>query len=417
MNRNPLILASGLLLSLFTLYSSHFAFAQWTEQSPRLRASDGADLSRFGESVAVSGNVAVVGASWHPSGGNERGQAYVYRHNGTTWAQEQILQTSVEMDFSYFGASVAVSGNIIVVGAGHPSDGLAYVFRYNGSVWVQEQILQASDEEDWAYFGNSVSVSGNVIAIGARGQDSGGGDRGHAYVFRYNGATWLEEQILQASDEVDSAYFGCSVAVSGNVVVVGAYNHHSGGLSRGQAYVFRYNGATWPEEQILQASDEVDDAYFGICVAVSADVIAVGASWHSSGGIDRGQAYLYRYNGATWPEEQILQASDEMNFARFCDAVTVSGDVVVVGAYNHPSGGSNRGQAYLFRYNGATWPEEQILQASDEADAASFGYSVAVSGNTAVVGAYLHPAGGNWRGQAYTFGPTPNAAWNWTSYE
>lgn len=415
MNRNPFIRAAGLLVFLITFGSSHLAFAQWTEQSPILQASDEVDSARFGTSVAMDGNVTVVGAYQHPSGGSFRGQAYIIRFNGTSWAQEQILQASDEVDFAYFGSSVAVSGNVAVVGAYRHSSGgslrgQAYVFRYNGSIWVEEQILQASDEANNAWFGISVTLDSNVAVVGAYRHPSGGTNRGQAYVFRHDGSNWIEEQILQASDEANGASFGYSVATKGTVAVVSAYAHPSGGSSRGQTYMFRHNGSVWVEEQILQASDEADFAVFGSSVAVDANVALVGA-------YQRNRVYVYRHNGASWAEEQILQASDEAGPSLFGTSVALSGPVAVVGAWLHPSGGSNRGQAYVFRYNGATWPQEQILQASDEADDAEFGGSVDVDGIMAVVGAYYHPSGGTQRGQAYTFGPTPNAAGMWKIYQ
>ncbi len=418
-NRNHLV--TKLFLSLFMLHLSPCASAQWTEQSPILQGPDEANNAYFGDSVAMDGNVAVVGAWLHPSGGSRRGQVYIYRYNGASWVEEQILQASDEVDDANFGMSVAVNGNVVVVGAWlHPSGGSyrgqAYVYRYNGTTWTEEQILQASDEATNANFGVSVSVTGNVAVVGAFFHPSGGMHRGQAYVYRYNGSTWPEEQILQASDEVDDAYFGNAVAASGNVAVIGAYAHPSGGMRRGQAYVFRYNGATWSQEQVLEASDEVNAAYFGNAIAVGGNVVMVGAYQHSSGGTMRGQAYIYRYNGATWPEEQILEASDEVNTAYFGNSLAFNRSVALVGAALHSSGGTTRGQAYVYRYNGATWLEEQILQASDEADKAQFGFSIAVNSRVCLVGANNHHSGGNARGQAYlfTFGslatPTPQAS-------
>ncbi len=419
----------GLLILLFLFYASHFstcAFAQWSEQSPILQASDEVDTAFFGSSVALSGDVAVVGAWFHPSGGTSRGEAYVYRRNGSVWGEEQILQASDEEDDANFGYSVAVSGNAAVVGAYRHSSGGApgaqwgqtYVYRYDGAAWVEEQILRASDEVTGGGFGISVAIDGNVAVIGGFGHPSGGEQRGQAYVFRYNGTTWMEEGILQASDEVDFASFGYAVAVNGSVAVVGAFNYFTPLKGfMGQAYIYRYSGAGWPEEQVLKASDESNYAQFGASVAVSGDVVVVGALNHPGGGINRGQAYVLRYNGASWAEEQILKASDGVDQALFGRSVAVDGNVALIGGPGNPSGGTNRGQTYVYRYNGATWPERQILQASDEADGSGFGVSVAVDGDGIVVGANGHPSGGTHRGQAYAFGPSPNVARDWKIHE
>ncbi len=404
-----------LLISLHWLLAMPFASAQWIEQVPILQASDEMDNLGFGSSVAVDGNVAVVGAHQHPSGGGNRGQAYVFRFNGSTWAEEQILQASDEVDGAYFGNRVAVSGDVIVVGANiHSSGGFqrgqAYVFRYSGATWVEEQILQASDETNSAFFGNAVATDGAVVAVGAWRHPSGGFERGQAYIYRWGGASWTEEQILQASDEADSAYFGLSIGVSGNAAVVGADHHPSGGTNRGQAYIYRFNGATWIEEEVLQASDEVNGARFGNDVAISGAAALIGAYTHPSGGSGRGQAYVFRYDGLNWAEEQVLQASDETNSAWFGYSVALDGNLGVIGAHTHPSGGSQRGQAYVFRNFGPSWTQEQILQASDEVNLARMGRSVGAEElqGVAIVSAPEHPSGGTFRGQSYIFsGPTP----------
>jgi len=401
--------AAGIIVGLASL-----ARGQWTVQSPILQASDEVDNAYFGASVAVDGNVVVVGAYFHPSGGTNRGQAYIYRHESATWVQKQILQASDEGDYANFGGAVAISGNVSAVGAANHSyagiGGQVYMYRYNGATWVQEQILRASDGGPGVQFGASVALSGGIAIVGAELHPSGGYQRGQAYIFRYNGTLWVEEQVLQASDEIDRARFGNSVALDANVAVVGAYEHSSGGYQRGQAYLFRYSGTAWLEEQILQASDKIDRAEFGTSVAVNGDIAVIGASLHPSGGVERGQAYVYGYNGATWPEEEILQATDEADYAHLGQAVAVSSSVIVAGAPGHPAGGSvgdNRGHAYMYRYNGTTWPQEQILEASDQVYDALFGASVSVNGSLAVAGAFTHPSGGNKRGQAYAFGYTP----------
>ena len=151
-------------------------------------------------------------------------------------------------------------------------------------------------------------------------------------------------KILTASDKTDDDYFGSSVAVFGDVVVVGASVADSGGTNRGQAYVFSKDqgGANnWGLVKILTASDKTDDDYFGSSVTVSGDVVVVGSFWADSGGYNRGQAYVFSKDqgGANnWGQVKILSASDKANSDGFGSSVTVSGDVAVVGASGADSG-------------------------------------------------------------------------------
>jgi hypothetical protein len=335
----------------------------------------------------------------------------------------KILSASDKADYDYFGSSVAVSGDTVVVGApyansGGTARGQAYVFSRNQggtNNWGEVKILSASDQADNDYFGWSVAVSGDTVVVGAYAADSGGTYRGQAYVFSRNQGGpdfWGQVKILSASDRADNDYFGSSVAISGDIVVVGAHYAASGGTGRGQAYIFSRNqGGTnnWGLVKILSTSDKADNDLFGSSVAISWDTVVVGAPYANSGGTDRGQAYVFSRNqGGTnnWGEVEILSASDQADNDYFGSSVAVSGDTVVVGAYLADYGGTDRGQAYVFSRNqGGTnnWGEVEILSASDKADFNYFGRSVAISGDIVVVGAHYAASGGTYRGQAYVF--------------
>jgi hypothetical protein len=352
-------------------------------ESQKLLASDGAWDDFFGsdDSVAVSGDTAVVGAYGNDDNGSESGSAYVFRYDGSEWVEEAKLTAPDGAYGDRFGRSVAVSGDTAVIGAAYDDRGTgsAHVFRYDGSDWVKEAKLTASDRVAGDYFGFSVAASGDTVVIGSSGS---------AYVFRYDGNEWVEEAKLTASDGAWGDQFGFSVAASGDTVVIG---------SSGSAYVFRYDGSDWVEEAKLTASDGAWGDGFGESVAVSGDTAVVGA--YRDGVFDDsrpnfGAAYVFRYDGSDWVEEVKLTASDAAYVRQFGYSVAVSGDTAVVGGY---------GSAYVFGYDGSDWVEELKLAASDGFAANLFGHSVAVSGDTAVVGATNDDANG-WRaGSAYVF--------------
>ena len=158
----------------------------------------------------------------------------------------QILTASDKAASDLFSRSVSISGNVAIVGA-HRADlsgtldaGKAYIFRYNGTSWLQEAILIDPDNAAYDFFGFSVSISGNVAIIGAYAADPGGiTNAGKAYIFRHNGTSWLQEAILTASDKAANDRFGWSVSISGNVAIVGAYAADPGGTEdAGKAYIF-----------------------------------------------------------------------------------------------------------------------------------------------------------------------------------
>jgi hypothetical protein len=382
--------------------------AAYIEQ--KLTASDAAADDFFGNAVSVSGNVMVVGSLYDDDGGTDSGSAYVYRHNGSNWVEEQKLTASDAAADDFFGYSVSVSGDVIVVGAildedGDFNSGSAYVYRYNGSSWVEEQKLTASGAAADDLFGYAVSVNGDVIVVGSLYDDYGDRYSGSAHVYRHNGSSWAEEQKLIGSDADVDDHFGTSVSVSGDVIVVGAYLDFVDGYSKGSAYVYRHNGSSWVEEQKLIANDAAANDYFGISVSVSGNVIIIGASNDDDGGRYSGSAYVYRHDGSSWVEEQKLTASDADVDDLFGYSVSVSGDVIIVGALEDDDGGFNSGSAYVYRHNGSSWVEEQKLIASDAAADDLFGISVSVSGDFIVVGAFFDDDGGADSGSAYVYTP------------
>jgi len=380
-----------------------------------LTASDKAEDDRFGNSVSISGNVAIVGAVLaDPGGTTDAGKAYIFRYNGTSWIQEAILIASDKAANDNFGWSVSISGNVAIVGAnladpgGTTDAGKAYIFRYNGTSWIQEAILTASDKAVYNQFGRSVSISGNVAIVGANLADPGGTpNAGKAYIFRYNGTSWIQEAILIASDKAEDDRFGNSVSISGNVAIVGArYADPGGTTDAGKAYIFRYNGTSWIQEAILIASDKAAYDRFGWSVSISGNVAIVGTYAADPGGTtDAGKAYIFRYNGTSWIQEAILIASDKAAGDFFGASVSISGNVAIVGAPTaDPGGTADAGKAYIFRYNGTSWIQEAILTASDKAVGDYFGCSVSISGNVAIVGAYAADPGGTTdAGKAYIF--------------
>ncbi len=370
-------------------------------------APDGAAGDRFGATVSISGDIAVVGAYLDDDNGTDSGSAYVFRFNGSTWIQEQKLLAPDGAAGDAFGVSVSVSGDAIVVGAFGDNDngtdsGSAYVFRHNGASWLEEQKIKASDGASFDIFGLGISVSGDVAVVGATFDDDNGQDSGSAYVFRYNGASWVQEQKLLASDGAAADRFGNS-SISDDVIVIGAFQHDHNGTNSGSAYVFRYNGATWVQEQELLAPDGAAGDLLGSAVSASGDALVVTAEADDDNGTDSGSAYVFRHNGATWVQEQKLLPLDGAAGDHFGRDGSMSGVIVGVGAHRNSDNGVDSGSTYAFRYNGSTWIQEPTLLASDGAAGDLFGGAVSVSDDALVAAAEAHDDNGTESGSAYLF--------------
>ncbi len=273
----------------------------------------------------------------------------------------------------------------------------------------------ASDATDFDYFGFSASMSGDLVLVGAPGEDGLGSDYGAAYIYGQNeGGTdnWGEAVKLTASDAQNGDEFGRSVAISGDYAIVGAHFGGSTGSDRGAAYLYyRDQGGTdlWGEVVKLTASDAEDLDEFGTSVTISGDYAIVGAQYEDSGGLSSGAAYVfYRNQGGTdnWGEVLKMTASDAAAGDMFGFSVALSGDYAVVGAYSEDGGGSDRGAAYIYyRNQGGTdlWGEVVKLTASDAETLDEFGVSVAINSDYVVIGASYEDGTGNNCGAAYIY--------------
>jgi hypothetical protein len=389
-------------------------------QQQKLEVLDAAIFDSFGNSAAISGDTVVVGAHLDDgAGGIDQGSTYVFvRSSGGVWALQQKLLALDGAADDRFGHSVAISGDTVVVGApgdagaAGPQQGSAYVFVRSGGVWTQQQKLEFSDPAQFDAFGFSVAISGDTVVVGSFADDGPlGGDQGSAHVFVRNGGVWTLQQKLLASDTAPNDHFGKSVAINGDTIVVGAPGDSgAAGFAQGSAYVFVRSGGVWTQQQKLFASDAAVTDNFGDSMAISGDTVVVGApSDDGAAGIQQGSAYVFVRNGGVWTQQQKLEASDPAAGDFFSSSVAISGGTVVVGSTGHDgAAGIAQGAAYVFVHSSGVWTQQQKLLASDAAAIDQFGSSVAISGETVVVGA---PGDDGVRrinkGSAYVFIPAP----------
>ncbi len=359
----------------------------------KLIPGDGSEGDWFGYSVSISGDYAIVGADGGENNGLSTGAAYVFlRNSDTTWVEEQKLLASDGVVDDGFGVSSSISGDYVIVSAPwkNNSSGTAYIFKKDGNIWVEEQKLLASDGNAGDEFGLAVSISEAYVIVGARGQDN---KKGAAYIFKRDGNTWTEEQKLVASDGWEYDEFGYSVSISGDYTIVGARFKEYG---QGAAYIFSRENTTWTEEQKLLASDGASNDRFGWSVSITSNYAIIGATGDDN---NKGSAYIFKRDGTTWVDEQKLLASDG-NAEDWFGVVSISEDYAIIGA----QGDDNwKGAAYIFRRDGLSWMEQERCSPSCCPENSSFGRTLSISGNCAIVGAPYDTVNGFYSGSAYIF--------------
>ncbi len=392
MMRTPILLLSATAALLSTLAPLALGQSNGCELQ-KLGAFDAETGDWFGHSVdmtydGTASSVAIIGAYRDPEAGVDAGSAYVYRYDPSfdTWVHEQKLLASNAATGDEFGRrSIAIAGNVAVVGASRhdgaaDNSGSAYVFRFDPGTqeWNEEQELTASDASELAGFGVSVCVSDDVIIVGAWGDSEVALRGGAAYVFRYDTKLeqWIEQQKLVASDAAGNDQFGNDVALSGDVVVIGANARDEGAVDTGAAYVFRYDSdlLEWLEEQKLTADDGDFQDLLGWAVAVDepfpgTHVAVLGARFDDSAASNAGSAYVFRYDSisGTWLEEQELTAADAAASDLLGTSVSIDGDLIAIGAENAAAATPNSGTGYVFRYDDSdeTWVEDRKLVSAD----------------------------------------------------
>ena len=424
---------SGLLSGSAYVFARNQGGADNWGQVAKLTASDGDAYDYFGISVALDDDTLIIGASGDDDNGDGSGSVYIFARSqdgGNEWLQESKPIASDGAASDYFGRSVAVSGDILVVGANYDDDngsasGSAYVFARNQggtNNWGQVAKLTASDGAASDWFGISVAISGDTIVVGAYGDDDKGSWSGSAYVFARNqgGAdNWGQVTKLTASDGAANDHFGLSVSVSGSTLVVGARFDDDNGTNSGSAYVFVCNQGgidNWGQLTKLTAGDAAADDHFGRAVSISGDTVVVGADGDDDNGDSSGSAYVFARNqgGAdNWGQVAKLTASDGALHDVFGASVSISSDTVVVGAGGDDDNGDSSGSAYVFARNQGgidNWGQVAKLTANDGASDDSFGTSVSISSDTVVVGA---DADDDYTGSAYVFVRNQGGADNW----
>ncbi len=390
------------------IYIYDWTGSTWVET--KLSPSDGFGNDNFGNAVDIDGDRIVVGSFKDDDYGTDSGAIYIYDWNGSSWVETKINPFD-GWSFDGFGIDVGISGDRILVGSYYDDDagsnsGSAYLYDWDGSAWNVTKLGAVFGSAD-DYYGTSVDIDGDRLVIGAVGEDDNGIGSGSAYIYDWDGSSWVETKIAP-SDGASSDYFGTNVSIDGDRIVIDAYRDDDNGIDSGSAYIFDWDGSSWVETKLVASDGSADDNY-GSDVAVLNDRVVIGSFHDDDNGFDTGSAYIYDLSGGSWTESKITP-SDGFSFDRFGISLAVDNDRIVVGAIGDDTNGTDAGAIFIHDWDGTTWISTKVT-ASDGDVNDRFGADVGISLDRVVVGAPGDDDNGTSSGSMYVYS-WDGSAWN-----
>lgn len=379
-----------------------------TESTPsvpenKLVPANGEAHAGFDYSVALSNGTSLITARWQDgTNGSDSGAAYVFDEQDRTWEQTQVLEASDGGEEDFFGYRSAVSGDTALIGApGHSahweSSGAAYVFERVDGEWVQQAKLAPDDEEDAGvrdHFGWGVALSGDTAMVGAFAHDTPNGrDAGAVYVFERADGEWVQQAKLTADDGDEDDKFGTVIALEGSTALVGARDDDDPhGEEGGSAYVFERIDGAWQQQAKLASDDGDAEDNFGSAIALDGTTAAIGALRHSSTQFHEsaGAVYVFERADDGWTQQTKLEPDDIEEHDAFGGDLALAGDTILAASplRDRISEGGDAGAAYVFTRTADGWEQQRQL-APDDGDPTGdqFGFSVALDGSNALIGA------------------------------
>ncbi len=360
-------------------------------EMPVLLASDGSRFSAFGSSVAIDNNMAIVGRPGDDNGGS----AYIFIRSDGVWVEQaKLIPDDGELG-DRFGSSVSINGDTALVGASKDDDngtdsGSAYIFTQVEGVWTQQAKLVSDDASESDQFGHAVSIDSDTALIAApnyRNNQPNGFASGVAYVFTRTEGLWSQQARILPDDGAALNYFGESVSIHGDTALIGSDSDDDLGNNSGSAYIFTRSGGVWTQHSKLLPSDGAAENYFGGSVSISYDTAVVGAYGHNDNGNNAGAAYVFTLNEGSWTEQAKLLPDDGVEGDLFGVRVGISTNTVVASSVYDDDVALDSGSAYVFTRSEGIWSQQSKLVPTVGSGIRDwFGYSIAVSNDTAIVG-------------------------------
>lgn len=358
---------------------------------------DGETDDAFGQSIAVSGTQALVGAVRDDANGINSGSVYYYEFNGINWVEKQMLTASDGALGDAFGIDVSMKGNWAVIGAYKDRDGQfielgsAYIFEFTGSIWEERQKIRGSGVNTLDRFGQAVLMLDNMALVSTVNEDQ---SRGVVYVFTYDGNVWSEVQSIQTNDLDLNTKLGISLSAENNRLAIGSNATDEKGVQTGAVFMFEYIENMWVETQKVLPEDRSHNMGFGQSVDLKGDQLIIGSSNDSSTGFTfEGSAYVFEWNGLNWEQVKKLNASDGTLFDHFGSSVSQYGNRIIIASSKDDGGGCVSGAVYEFEFENDEWTEKGQLQRKVSTNCDRYGYRTVLTENQVLVSAINDGAG------------------------
>ncbi|MEL6822975.1 MAG: T9SS type A sorting domain-containing protein [Calditrichota bacterium] len=370
-----------ILRMVWILFIPMMLFSQVVEK--KIVTSDATNSDEFGFTVAVDGDVAVIGAHRDRPSGSYSGSAYILTRTSGSWSEQQKLLASDTDSYKRFGNAVDISGSHLIIGAmgddhSGPATGAAYIFQHENGNWQEKAKLFESNADRDDEFATAVAIDGSTVIIGVPGDDD---ETGSAYIYTGNGANWSEQQILTDANGAQDDKYGYAVALEGDLAVVGSPGDKS-------VFVYERSGSTWTELDRISPTGISGSAEFGEAIAISGDYIVVGAAKDSETASEAGAVFVFKRNGNSWEQVSKILAADGSAEDEFGVSVSIEDNLLAIGARYQDSAAGDGGATYIYSRSGENWTEINKITASDAESDDRFGGAVDLKGDVLVVGAY-----------------------------
>ena len=443
------ILQCIILILFYLEFSPVLSYQVLEYTETKLYSKYGARKDYFGHAVGVHNDWVISGAYSSSAFQRDAGSAFSFRRNTTydansmknvtSWKEMPYIIGSNIKPHDYFGGSIAVWRHTVVVGAYldenvGTNSGTAYVFYYHNGEWKEQQKLSSHNAMAADYFGQSVDIFEDTIVVGAYGQADSGYFRGAAYVFERNSHHWTEVAMLRPMDIQDNHMFGCSAAIFNSTIIIGAYGDPvESGSNTGSAYVFEYvphplndtsyeaflqsyvmkspsRSGRWTCTQKLVASDARQYSNFGYAVAgdtrskynAASSTLVIGANTARGAASGTGAAYVfvsslvYQYSTSyvddidfsprSWTQQAKLIAVENIGDEHFGSSVAIDQATIVIGAPDDCFHQTDAGAAYVFHGSAGRWEMVKRVVGNDTKAHDHFGTNVNIDGDTIVIG-------------------------------
>ncbi|MFN8692805.1 MAG: hypothetical protein ACK5XX_00145 [Holosporales bacterium] len=376
----------------------------------QLNPSDTAIADVYGVATAINGDTAVIGAPWDSERAYRAGAVYIYKRDAAPngWRLITKIFAPTPAARGLFGSAVAISAGKIIVGAPGEkkteavSVGAAYLYENIQGNWTNAAAVRSVDGRAGDFFGASVAFVGDMLAVGAHLADGSAVDAGAVYFFSKNNEGWKQTSKLQPETLKAGTLFGNALAGGDAFLAVGAYGYDVSAPGSGAVFMYRVNSGKPVFHSLLETPQKKAFAEFGWSVALSGNRLLVGAPYEDNAQQATGIAYVYDFDAAAnaWKASTRLVSADKGWNDRFAASVALDGDTAVVGA--------PFGVAFVYNFDAATrsWMQRnRVVGVMPQTDAL-YSRAVSVAGGYVLVGAPVAQGGNDAAGAAYMFSTT-----------